>query len=165
MEEEIFPSGRAVLQAEELEEERRLAYVAITRAKDRLFMVHARERLFYGKTMYNPVSRFIEEIDAEFKNEDVPKEKPKPKTEFGEKTRKIRISDELFSRSAVAASVGKTSVSGVTFRPGDRVKHLMFGEGTVLSAKKMGADIWYEIAFDKVGTKNLMATYAKLTKA
>jgi DNA helicase-2/ATP-dependent DNA helicase PcrA len=165
MEEEIFPSGRSVMQAEELEEERRLAYVAITRAKDRLFMIHAKERLFYGKTMYNPASRFIDEIDAEFKNEDAPKEKPKPKTEFGEKTRKVRISDELFSRSAVAANVGKTSVSGVTFRPGDRVKHLMFGEGTVLSAKKMGADIWYEIAFDKVGTKNLMATYAKLTKA
>lgn len=165
MEEEIFPSGRSVLQAEELEEERRLAYVAITRAKDRLFMIHAKERLFYGKTMYNPHSRFIEEIDAEFKNEEVPKEKPKPKTEFGEKTRKVRISDELFTRSAVAANVGKTNVSSVTFRPGDRVKHLMFGEGTVLSAKKMGADIWYEIAFDKVGTKNLMATYAKLTKA
>ena len=165
MEEEIFPSGRSVMQAEELEEERRLAYVAITRAKDRLFMIHAKERLFYGKTMYNPASRFIDEIDAEFKNEDAPKEKPKPKTEFGEKARKVRISDELFSRSAVAANVGKTSVSGVTFRPGDRVKHLMFGEGTVLSAKKMGADIWYEIAFDKVGTKNLMATYAKLTKA
>ena len=97
--------------------------------------------------------------------EEVPKEKPKPKTEFGEKTRKVRISDELFTRSAVAANVGKTNVSSVTFRPGDRVKHLMFGEGTVLSAKKMGADIWYEIAFDKVGTKNLMATYAKLTKA
>ena len=165
MEEEIFPSGRSVLQAEELEEERRLAYVAITRAKDRLFMVHAKERLFYGKTMYNPPSRFIGEIDAEFKNEEAPKEKPKPKTEFGEKTRKVRVSNELFSRSAVAANVGKTSVSSVTFRPGDRVKHLMFGEGTVLSAKKMGADIWYEIAFDKVGTKNLMATYAKLTKA
>ena len=165
MEEEIFPSGRSVMQAEELEEERRLAYVAITRAKDRLFMIHAKERLFYGRTMYNPLSRFIGEIDAQFKNEEVPKEKPKPKTEFGEKTRKVRISDELFSRSAVAANVGKTGVSGVTFRPGDRVKHLMFGEGTVLSAKKMGADIWYEIAFDKVGTKNLMATYAKLTKA
>ena len=164
MEEEIFPSGRSVLQAEELEEERRLAYVAITRAKDRLFMIHARERLFYGKTMYNPPSRFIDEIDSEFKKEDTPKEKAKPKTEFGEKTRKVRISDELFSRSAVAANVGKTSVSGVTFRPGDRVKHLMFGEGTLISAKKMGADILYEIAFDNVGTKKLMATYAKLTK-
>jgi DNA helicase-2/ATP-dependent DNA helicase PcrA len=164
MEEDIFPSGRSVLQAEELEEERRLAYVAITRAKDRLFLIHTRERMLYGKTMYNPPSRFIGEIDAEFKIEEMPKEKPKPKTENPEKPRKVRISDELFARSAVAANVGKTSVSGVTFRPGDRVKHMMFGEGTLLSAKKMGADILYEIAFDKVGTKKLMATYAKLTK-
>ncbi len=164
MEEEIFPSGRAVLQAEELEEERRLAYVAITRAKDRLFMVHTRERMFYGKTMYNPPSRFIGEIDAGYKNEEAPKEKPKAQPEYGEKTRKVRISDEVFSRSAVASKVGKASSSGETFRAGDRVKHLMFGEGTVLSAKAMGADILYEIAFDKVGTKKLMATYAKLTR-
>ena len=165
MEEDIFPSGRSVLQAEELEEERRLAYVAITRAKDRLFMCHARERLFYGRTMYNPPSRFIEEISAEYKNEETPKEKAKPKTEFGEKTRKVRISDELFSRSAVAANVGKARSSGETFRAGDRVRHMAFGEGTVLSAKAMGADILYEIAFDSVGTKKLMATYAKLSKA
>jgi hypothetical protein len=64
----------------------------------------------------------------------------------------------------VAKRVGKARSSGDTFRTGDRVKHMAFGEGTVLSAKAMGADILYEIAFDKVGTKKLMATYAKLTK-
>ncbi|MGN1095270.1 MAG: ATP-dependent helicase, partial [Eubacteriales bacterium] len=165
MEEELFPSSRSVMSAEELEEERRLMYVAITRAKDRLFMLHTRERLFYGRTMYNPKSRFIDEIDAEYKNEEVPKEKPKFRTEFGEKTRKIRISDELFSRSAISGNVGKTKSSGQTFSAGERVKHITFGEGTVLSAKAMGADILYEIAFDRVGTKKLMATYAKLTKA
>ena len=164
MEEEIFPGGRSVVNTEELEEERRLAYVAITRAKDRLFMIHARERLFFGKTMYNPPSRFIEEIAAEYKNEETPREKAKPKTEFGEKTRKVRVSPELFSKSAVAANIGKARSSGVTFRPGDRVKHLTFGEGTIISAQAMSADILYQIAFDKVGTKKLMATYAKLTK-
>ena len=164
MEEDLFPGSRSVMVAEELEEERRLAYVAITRAKDRLYMIHTRERLFYGRTMYNPQSRFIGEIDAEYKNEEAPKPKEKPKSEYGEKTRKIRISNELFSRSAISANVGKTQSSGVTFGSGDRVKHITFGEGTVLSAKAMGADILYEIAFDNVGTKKLMATYAKLTK-
>ena len=164
MEEDLFPGSRSVMVAEELEEERRLAYVAITRAKDRLYMIHTRERLFYGRTMYNPQSRFIGEIDAEYKNEEAPKPKEKPKSEYGEKTRKIRVSNELFSRSAISANVGKTQSSGVTFRAGDRVKHMTFGEGTVLSAKAMGADILYEIAFDTVGTKKLMATYAKLTK-
>ena len=127
-------------------------------------LAHTRERLFYGRTMYNPQSRFIGEIDAEYKNEEAPKPKEKPKSEYGEKTRKIRVSNELFSRSAISANVGKTQSSGVTFRAGDRVKHMTFGEGTVLSAKAMGADILYEIAFDNVGTKKLMATYAKLTK-
>ena len=164
MEEEIFPSSRSVAIPEELEEERRLAYVAITRAKDKLFILHTRERLFYGRTMFNPPSRFIGEIDAEYKNEEAVKEKPKFRTEFGEKTKKIRISDELFSRSAISSNVGKTRSSGTTFSQGDRVKHITFGEGTVLSAKAMGADILYEVAFDNVGTKKLMATYAKLTK-
>ncbi|MBE6654818.1 MAG: ATP-dependent DNA helicase PcrA [Ruminococcaceae bacterium] len=164
MEEDLFPSARAVMVAEELEEERRLAYVAITRAKDRLYMIHTRERLFYGRTMYNPQSRFIGEIAADYKNEDIPKPKEKPKTEYGEKTRKVRISNELFSRSAISANIGKAQSSVETFRSGDRVKHMAFGAGTVLSAKAMGADILYEIAFDSVGTKKLMATYAKLTK-
>ncbi len=164
MEEEIFPSGRSVAVPEELEEERRLAYVAITRAKDRLFMIHTRERLFYGRTMFNPKSRFIDEIGEEFKIEELQKEKQKYRTEFGEKTRKIRISEELFSKSAISSGVGKTRSSEQTFTAGERVRHMTFGEGTVLSAKAMGADTLYEIAFDSVGTKKLMATYAKLMK-
>lgn len=164
MEEDLFPGARSVMVPEELEEERRLAYVAITRAKDRLYMIHTRERLFYGRTMYNPQSRFISEIAAEYKDEEAPKPKEKPKTENPDKPRKVRISNELFARSAISANVGKARPSGETFAAGDRVKHLTFGAGTVLSAKAMGADILYEIAFDTVGTKKLMATYAKLTK-
>lgn len=164
MEEELFPSARSVMIPEELEEERRLAYVAITRAKDRLYMIHTRERLFYGRTMYNPQSRFIGEIALEYKDQEIPKQKEKTKPEQSDKPRKIRISNELFARSAIAANVGKAQSSGETFAAGDRVKHITFGEGTVLSAKAMGADILYEIAFDNVGTKKLMATYAKLSK-
>lgn len=173
MEEDLFPSGRSVMVPEELEEERRLAYVAITRAKDRLFMIHTRERIFYGRTMYNPKSRFINEIADEFKEEEIQKlrenaaHEAATSEEVKEKPtkKKVRISNELFAKSAISSNVGKASTSTETFNAGDRVKHLTFGIGTVLSAKAMGADVLYEIAFDSVGTKKLMATYAKLTRA
>ena len=73
------------------------------------------------------------------------------------------LSNEFTSQSALTGNVGKTK-SEETFLVGDRVSHYMFGEGTVLSVREMGADILYEIAFDTVGTKKLMATYAKLKR-
>jgi DNA helicase-2/ATP-dependent DNA helicase PcrA len=164
MEEEIFPSGRSIMKPDELEEERRLAYVAITRAKDRLFMIHTRERLFYGKQMYNPPSRFISEIDEEYKNDEVAKEKARAKAEISEKPRKARVSEELFTRSAAVSNVRRPRPAGEALCAGDRVKHMIFGEGTVISAEAMGSDILYQIAFDTVGTKKFMGTYAKLTK-
>ena len=85
------------------------------------------------------------------------------RTEFGEKTRRITISNQLTKPSAVSSGVGKTH-SGDVFVAGDRVRHLSFGAGTVLSVREIGADLLYEIAFDSVGTKKLMATYAKLKK-
>ena len=77
-----------------------------------------------------------------------------------------RISGELFVQSNPSNKVGMTKPSElVTFEEGARVKHVLFGLGTVLSVKEMGADVLYEIAFDSVGTKRMMATYAKLQKA
>ena len=141
MEEGVFPSQQSALIKEELEEERRLAYVALTRAEQRVYALCAKERLLFGKTLYNPKSRFLDEIGEEYKVEEILEQKPKYRTEFGEKTKKVE-----------------------SFVAGDRVKHYMFGEGTVLSVREMGADVLYEIAFDKAGTKKLMATYAKLLK-
>lgn len=163
MEDGLFPGIQSIMTPSELEEERRLAYVAITRARDRLYMVYAKERLMYGKTQYNPPSRFITEIPEQEKEEDIPRAKPKFRTEFGERTRRVHISEQLTKKSPIAAGVGKTQ-SGDTFSAGERVKHLTFGAGTVLSVREMGADILYEIAFDRVGTKKLMATYAKLKR-
>ena len=163
MEDGLFPGIQSIMMPSELEEERRLAYVAITRAKDRLYMIYAKERLMYGRTQYNPPSRFLAEIPEAEKEEDVPRAKPKFRTEFGEKTRRVHISEQLTKKSPMAAGVGRTQ-SGDTFSAGDRVKHLTFGSGTVLSAREMGADILYEIAFDRVGTKKLMATYGKLKR-
>ncbi|MBO4354290.1 MAG: UvrD-helicase domain-containing protein [Clostridia bacterium] len=162
MEDGLFPSQQSAFSPDELEEERRLAYVAITRAKERLFLIGARERLMYGRTQYNVRSRFVDEIDPAFIASDVPRPKQRPRLNLSEK-KKIRISNELFSRSSVSENVGK-STKIESFATGDRVRHITFGSGTVLSVREMGADILYEIAFDTVGTKKLMATYAKLKK-
>ena len=163
MEEGVFPSQQSALIKEELEEERRLAYVALTRAEQRVYALCAKERLLFGKTLYNPKSRFLDEIGEEYKVEEILEQKPKYRTEFGEKTKKFSLSNEFTSKSSLTSEVGKTK-KVESFVAGDRVKHYMFGEGTVLSVREMGADVLYEIAFDKAGTKKLMATYAKLLK-
>ena len=156
---------------EEMEEERRLAYVAITRAKKNLIVTHVRERMINGRTSSNALSRFIGEIPEELKDvsEDVvntnelrqrmPRPpKVKPVNHFVEQTKK-----PVNTMAAIAKKVSETAPSD-KLAAGDRVKHMTFGEGTVLSAKPMGSDILYEIAFDSAGTKKLMATYAKLKK-
>ena len=156
----IFPSIQAAMDHEELEEERRLAYVGITRAKERLYCVHVRERLIYGKTQFNPRSRFIDEIPEELVDLGYI---PKPDPETVAKVKKPTISPEFFKKADLASNVGRAETAE-QFEPGDRVRHYNFGEGEILSAKPMGADIMYEIMFDNVGTKKLMATYAKLKR-
>jgi len=133
MEEGLFPGQQSVLSPSELEEERRLAYVAITRARDRLYILSAKERLMYGRTQYNMPSRFIAEIPEKDKDEEKPVPKTRFRTEFGEKTRRITISNQLTKPSAVSSGVGKTH-SGDVFAAGDRVRHPLFGAGTGLSA-------------------------------
>ena len=171
MEEGVFPSSQSSLYPEELEEERRLAYVAITRAKERLYATHVRERLLYGKTQFNPRSRFIDEIPEEYLLQEQPRHREEPieatvpqEPAYPSKKRKKTISEEFFRRSDLSAAVGKTR-SYERFAVGQRVSHLTFGKGTVLSVREVGADLLYEIAFDTIGTKKLMATYAKLRSA
>ncbi len=156
----IFPSIQSAMDPEELEEERRLAYVGITRAKERLYCVHVRERLIFGKTQFNPRSRFIDEIPSELVDLGYI---PKPDGEPTMQKKKPVISQEFFKKAALASDIGR-SESSEQFEVGDRVKHYNFGEGEIISVKPMGADVMYEIIFDTVGTKKLMATYAKLRK-
>ena len=175
MEEGLFPSMQSAMNPEELEEERRLAYVAITRAKTRLYALHARERLIYGKTNFNQKSRFLEEIPEEFATIEIPKSIRRQAEEAeaaanggerpanGERRKKITMSKEFFRESDLSSGVGRTQ-SYDRFAAGDKVSHFTFGRGVILSVREMGADILYEIAFDTVGTKKLMATYAKLKK-
>ena len=168
MEEDLFPSNRNALDPAELEEERRLAYVAITRAKEKLFMTYARGRTLYGRTTFANPSRFLDEIDDEYKKVELDKSRNVIYNDVVD-TRvprhAPRISGELLSQSNPSSKVGMTKPSEmVAFEVGARVKHILFGMGTIMSAKVMGADILYEIAFDNVGTKKLMATFAKLQK-
>ena len=169
MEEGLFPSMQSAMNPEELEEERRLAYVAITRAKTRLYALHARERLIYGKTNFNPKSRFLEEIPEEYAITELPKNmhrlaKEAEASAVGVSDRKkITMSKEFYRESDLSSGVGRTQGYD-RFTVGDSVSHFTFGRGVILSVREMGADILYEIAFDNAGTKKLMATYAKLKR-
>ncbi len=181
LEEGIFPGTQSMNDPGELEEERRLAYVAITRAKKELFLFHSGRRLLYGRTMYNPISRFVQDIPTELVDEKL--KKPEKASDYSWGGGKTYIGGSSSSsnmrpvqrpgarpvttvqRPAVTSKTTPVKKPSVIFEPGDRVRHMAFGEGEVISAKQMGSDIMYEVVFDNVGTKKLMATYAKLTKA
>ncbi len=167
MEEGIFPGTQTILGSpDELEEERRLAYVAITRAKDALYILRTKNRMLYGRTSYNPVSRFVEEIPAELIREDVPYQPSygyAPRTYFQAEGSSSGQTDNGFSpmKPRGAAQGGEKPT---LLQAGDRVRHLTFGEGEILTARPMGSDVLYEVAFDRVGTKKLMGNYARLKK-
>lgn len=178
-EETIFPGAQSAFDQSELEEERRLAYVAVTRAKKELLITYCKSRLYFGRTVMNPRSRFIDEIPQDLCDVQNYFEATAMGSysgfsgksfSFGSPSASYRKQDTLRSseanrtQSSAVASKPKAPVSVEAFKTGDRVKHGKFGAGMVLSAKPMGADVMYEIAFDDFGTKKLMGTYAKLTK-
>ena len=164
----IFPGMQTVMAGpEEIEEERRLAYVAITRAKKELYILHAQNRMLYGRTSYNPASRFLQEIpEALLERPTSAQPKTSPYGYGASKSVPTRTNTvgvaqrSAFGMPKTAPSAQKREVLAA----GDRVKHVTFGEGTILSVQKIAADTLYEIAFDRVGTKKLMHTYAKLQK-
>ena len=169
MEENIFPGMASVYVPSEVEEERRLAYVAITRAKEELYIFHAESRMIFGMTNRNRVSRFVEEIPETLiehtRSRDYsarPVSMPsfggaKP---FGEapKTKSVAEAGGFVPKPRV-----KPAPAG-TYRVGDTVLHKAFGTGLIVSATPMANDTLLEVAFDKVGTKKLFANFARLTK-
>ena len=175
MEEGLFPGRQSILNPDEIEEERRLAYVAITRAKTKLYITHVHNRMLNGSTQYNPLSRFAEEIPPELVEEIDSygsMHKSAHPVNFGHTAPSYtshRTTTPSFGRPSTSAARTAIPTAAKTplpsFSAGDRVRHMTFGEGVILSTKNMGGDILYEIAFDKVGTKKLMATYARLKKA
>ena len=159
MEEGVFPGHQSLSMPSEIEEERRLAYVAITRAKKSLIITHAKERMLYNMTQRNPISRFVKEIDEEYL--DIQRLKSTSAGSFYE--RKPATSSSFNAQGLFAKKPEKKEIS--VYSIGDRINHLTFGDGTVLNVIPMSNDFMYEIAFDTVGTKKLMATYvAKLMK-
>lgn len=158
-EEGIFPSAQSIGEPGGIEEERRLAYVAITRAKKQVVLLHTTARLLYGKTTNNPISRFVQEIDPEYIGDD---------TAFApihatESKRRYAASRDSFRQKTAVVTHTKVQSASV-FAEGDRVGHSVFGAGTVTGVEILGGDVLYEVNFDTVGTKRLMGNYAKLTK-
>ncbi|MBE7011129.1 MAG: ATP-dependent DNA helicase PcrA [Ruminococcaceae bacterium] len=167
MEEGIFPGMRSMESEEELEEERRLCYVGITRAKKRLFITNARCRTLFGSTRYETQSRFIEEIPDELVERQFPKKAKSASFGFDIKGTSNR---PTFDRAS--ATLGQTqekpkNVSIASYSEGDKVIHTAFGNGVVKSAKPMGADLFLVIEFEGVGEKKLLASYTgdKLKKS
>ena len=162
MEEGIFPGSQVLYFPDEVEEERRLCYVGITRAKKQLYLTGAATRMLFGKTTRNQPSRFLAEIPAEL-------------TETTDETI-ARFQDHGVSRAYAAArerrkgidrgfSAPETrSAPAETYAPGDRVRHKVFGEGLILSVTPMGNDNLLEVAFDTVGSKKIMSNFARLKK-
>jgi len=162
MEEGLFPSVRSMDSDEDIEEERRLCYVAITRAKEQLYITCAKERTVYGKTSHQRKSRFLDEIPLEYLVEDgkvfadkvvnfstqIPKSITNVKTEMMKKV--------TFAASAITKNID--------FSVGDRVSHAKFGEGTITALQRFEKDALLEVKFDSGETKRLMAAMAKLEK-
>lgn len=164
MEENIFPSMRSADTPEELEEERRLAYVAVTRAKRRLWLLHSASRMLYGRTAANHPSRFLSEIpDAYIEHI---KEQPPQGFSKAQRPRKpdySHESDDILERRKNSMS---QSSAASDFSPGDIILHPnpRFGRGVILSAEPMGGDTLLEIAFESCGTKKIMSNFVRLKK-
>lgn len=169
MEENIFPGMASVYVPSEVEEERRLAYVAITRAKEELYIFHAESRMIFGMTNRNRVSRFVEEIPETLVEHTRSRDysaRPVSMPSFGG----AKPFGEAPKTKSVAEAGGFTPKPRVkpapagTYRVGDTVLHKTFGTGLIVSATPMANDTLLEVAFDKVGTKKLFANFARLTK-
>ena len=163
LEEGLFPGSQTIAEGDEaLEEERRLAYVALTRAREKLYLIYTYERMLNGQTSFNPPSRFLRQIPRGLL--DVQGE---PSRDGCSGARTV-ITDRPQDRPRVTDRrpySRQTPVSTEVFSVGDRVHHTIFGDGTILSSTPMGGDTIYEIVFDRVGTKKLMATHARLQRA
>lgn len=187
-EEGLFPGSSAIFEPEELEEERRLCYVAVTRAKKNLYMTYADSRMLFGQTKYSMPSRFLDEIPAECitrigskrrrTNDDFSASgdfssssfgysyTDKPKTYTSETNAKKDFSavskSGLFDMFDVRKQTNQKAQTD--FKPGDRVEHKKFGAGTVLNVIPLGNDSKIEIEFDSGDKRNLMALFANLIK-
>ncbi len=155
MEEGIFPGTKVIGEPDEMEEERRLCYVALTRAKEKLFLVCAKQRMLFGRTTANRVSRFVDEISEDDIEKDIPDgyaysdksyntpwdyTPPERRTNYG----------------SIPGFTPVTKTVSSDFNTGDNIRHKSFGQGTIVKMTPMGGDFLIEINFEGIGTKKLM---------
>lgn len=179
MEEGIFPGNQSMFSEEDLEEERRLAYVGITRAKKKLYLISSQQRMLYGQTSRNMPSRFLREIPSSvIDDQSVVTRRSTgfttPRTAYANASRnelghsshnKIGTYTQSSSSAHKFGQAGNAAQkNNIDFKVGDTVCHKSFGTGTVLTITPMGGDMLLEVAFDKAGTKKMMANYARLEK-
>ena len=163
MEDGIFPSYMTVMSEndDDMEEERRLCYVGITRAKKKLYLSAAKRRMMQGRTQFNKVSRFIDEIPKQLLQLDKGinlKEKRPDKALFSANR------GHKFRKPYQAKSFTSTKMDTLSYSVGDMVKHIKFGKGKVLEIVPGGRDYEVTVDFEKVGVKKMFASFAKLKK-
>ena len=174
MEDGLFPSYMSITadnSEEEIEEERRLCYVGITRAKQHLSITGARMRMMRGETQFHGISRFVKEIPQELIQGNT--WEPKPRDEFlGERPISNRQKMQKMKKTPLAAQTyqaakdfgTKIQKNSLDYGEGDRVKHIKFGEGTVVQINDGGRDFEVTVEFDGAGRKKMFASFAKLQK-
>ena len=191
LEDGLFPSSMSIMSDDktDIEEERRLCYVGITRARERLVITSARMRMVNGETRYSKVSRFVKEIPEElldshnleprlgrssardeFDSGDLPWSENQKKlgvSRFGMKSNAYAVPGSSFGSGSQPA-FGKTFTvskpSSLDYEEGDRVRHVKFGEGTVHKIQDGAKDFEVTVEFDRVGVKKMFASFAKLQK-
>ena len=169
MEEGLFPLSRASMGESELEEERRLAYVGITRAKQKLYLSNAYGRMLYGQRQNNPASRFIEEINPDLL-EVIGTTQPKSDIPFINRTDRAfsspysRHADQKTATPVTVQAAPTTGAGKTSWEAGDKVKHRKWGTGTVVKVTGTGDDQELDIAFKDNGIKRLLAAFAPIVK-
>jgi len=182
MEDGLFPSYMTIVSDDptDMEEERRLAYVGITRAKDELTLTYAKARMVRGEVQYNPVSRFVREIPSELMDNTLPTVKKREEDVFDfrpKATLKPKVTAQPV-KPFIAQGIGSLNrVAGINkgaaaleqdtvldYEVGDRVKHIKYGEGTVLALEREPRDYKVTVNFDKAGQKIMYASFAKLKR-
>lgn len=168
MEDGIFPSYMTITADDptEIEEERRLCYVGITRAKKELAMTCARRRMIRGETQYNKMSRFLKEVPPQLLS--IGKIVEKEELELPKQNAYVQAKQSFqakpFMISKPVQQFGVKSGEGLSYGVGDRVRHMKFGEGTVTAITEGGRDYEVSVDFDSAGTKKMFASFAKLQK-
>lgn len=168
MEDGMFPSYMSIASEDplDLEEERRLCYVGITRAMRELTLTAARQRMVRGETHYNRVSRFVTDIPEELLATEEKRNMAEVKREYREKkqTAYEQARENFRAKMFVSQQFEVKKADGLDYTTGDRVRHIRFGEGTVKSIAEGGRDYEVTVEFDRVGIKKMFASFAKLVK-